>query len=62
MLRPPDWMELYQPAQTLTHPMDCRVKPGNDELFVFQLFIVMAGLDPAIHGAARKVKVRVVWY
>jgi hypothetical protein len=42
--------------------MDCRVKPGNDELFVFQLFIVMAGLDPAIHGAARKVKVRVVWY
>jgi hypothetical protein len=48
--------------------MDCRVIPGldpgtgNDELFVFQSFIVMAGLDPAIHGAARKVKVRVVWY
>jgi hypothetical protein len=28
----------------------------------FQLFTVMAGLDPAIHGAAWKVKLRVFWY
>jgi hypothetical protein len=27
----------------------------------FQLFTVMAGLDPAIQGAARKVKLRVFW-
>ncbi len=42
--------------------MDCRVEPGNDEVFVRQLFFVMAGLDPAIHGAARKVKISVFWY
>jgi hypothetical protein len=42
--------------------MDCRVKPGNDEVFVGQLITVMAGLDPAIHSAARTVNIRVFWY
>jgi hypothetical protein len=37
--------------------MDCRVKPGNDEVFDCQRITVMAGLDPAIHGAAPSVKI-----
>jgi hypothetical protein len=42
--------------------MDCRVKPGNDEVFVWQSLTVMAGLDPAIQGAARTVKIGVLRY
>jgi hypothetical protein len=38
--------------------MDCRVKPGNDGVWIWQSFTVMAGRDPAIHGAARTVKIR----
>jgi hypothetical protein len=38
--------------------MDCRVKPGNDGVISDQESTVMAGLDPAIHAAARTVGVQ----
>ncbi len=37
--------------------MDCRVKPGMTKSLFVQLFTVMAGLGPAIHDAARTVRI-----